>query len=76
MPFLIKDEDIVHSNNESEDMTVEEVSIFERQKRIKELEELAKRKYIDSVDWNYIIQYLNDADIEEYYNLMKEEGGL
>ena len=49
------------------------MDVEERRKRIKELEEKAKEKYIGMVEWKNIIEMLPEDEQEEYRRLVKEE---
>jgi len=49
------------------------MDVEERRKRIKELEEKAKEKYIGMVEWERIIEMLPEDEQEEYRRLVKEE---
>ena len=42
--------------------------------RICELEKKAKEKYLDCIDWNFVINTLEDDEKEEYYKLQAELG--
>lgn len=41
-------------------------------KRIRELEEKAKRYYLDNTDWSHIISMLTADEQQEYIDLMEE----
>jgi hypothetical protein len=48
------------------------MNLKKKEKRIEELEEKARIKYIDGVDWGEVIEFLSEEEIKEYYALMKE----
>ena len=44
----------------------------EKMERMIELERIAKNKYTDLINWELVMDMLNDDDKEEYYRLAKE----
>jgi len=47
-------------------------STEKKELRIEELEEKARRKYIEYSDWKYVIDCLDDDEQKEYKKLMKQ----
>ena len=51
-------------------------SLEKKEQRIEELEEKARRKYIEYSDWKYVIECLSDDEQKEYKKLMEEVYGV
>lgn len=48
---------------------------MKKDKRIQQLELKAMNKYLDGVEWDFVIQALHDEEQEEYKKLIKEVYG-
>jgi hypothetical protein len=49
-----------------------EFNLIIKKQRILELEEKAKRIYLEHTDWNYVLDMLDDDEKKEYAKLYKD----
>ena len=48
------------------------MNLKQKEERIEQLEEKARKKFIELTEWGEIVSCLTEKEIDEYYSLMKQ----